>query len=104
MIITGGEHVYPSEVEEVIGSHPKVMDVAVVGLPDEKWGEAVKAVVVLEEGEKSDEKEIIGYCVGKMARYKKPKSVSFISKEEMPRTGTGKIIHLKLREMFASPR
>jgi acyl-CoA synthetase (AMP-forming)/AMP-acid ligase II len=102
MIITGGEHVYPSEVEEVIGGHPKVMDVAVVGLPDEKWGEAVKAVVVLKEGEKSDEKEIIGFCVGKMARYKKPKSVSFISNGEMPRTGTGKIIHLKLREMFAS--
>jgi len=100
MIITGGEHVYPSEVEEVISRYPKVFDVAVVGVPDEKWGEAVKAVVILKEGEKATEEEIIEWCRGKMAGYKKPKSVNFISASEMPRTTTGKILHRKLRERY----
>ncbi len=103
MIITGGEHVYPSEVEEVISRHPKVFDVAVIGVPDEKWGEAVKAVVILKEEEKATEEEIIDWCKGKMAGYKKPKSVDFISASEMPRTTTGKIVHRKLRERYAEP-
>jgi len=101
MIITGGEHVYPSEVEEVISRHPKVFDAAVIGVPDEKWGEAVKAVVILKEGEEATEEEIIEWCRGKMAGYKKPKSVDFISASEMPRTATGKILHRKLRERYA---
>ncbi len=101
MIITGGEHVYPSEVEEVISRHPKVFDVAVIGVPDDKWGEAVKAVVILKEGEKATEEEIIEWCRGKMGGYKKPKSVEFISASEMPRTTTGKILHRKLREKYA---
>ena len=103
MIITGGEHVYPSEVEEVVSRHPKVFDVAVIGVPDDKWGEAVKAVVILEEGEKATEEEIIEWCRGKMAGYKKPKSVDFISASEMPRTTTGKILHRELREGYAEP-
>ena len=103
MIITGGEHVYPSEVEEVISRHPKVFDVAVIGLPDDKWGEAVKAVVILKEGEKATEDEIIEWCRGKIAGYKKPKSVDFISASEMPRTTTGKILHRKLRERYPPP-
>ncbi|MFB0514674.1 MAG: long-chain-fatty-acid--CoA ligase [Candidatus Bathyarchaeia archaeon] len=103
MIITGGEHVYPSEVEEVISRHPRVFDVAVIGVPDEKWGEAVKAVVILKKGERATEEEIIEWCRGKMAGYKKPKSVDFISPEEMPRTTTGKILHRKLRERYAQP-
>ncbi len=103
MIITGGEHVYPSEVEEVISRHPKVFDVAVIGVLDEKWGEAVKAVVILKEGAKATEEEIIEWCRGKMAGYKKPKSVDFISASEMPRTTTGKILHRKLRERYAQP-
>jgi len=101
MIITGGEHVYPSEVEEVISRHSKVFDVAVIGVPDDKWGEAVKAVVILKEGEKATEEEIIEWCRGEMAGYKKPKSVDFISASEMPRTTTGKILHRKLREGYA---
>lgn len=101
MIITGGEHVYPSEVEEVISGHPKVFDVAVIGVPDEKWGEAVKAVVILKDGESASEEEITEWCRGKMAGYKKPKSVIFISASEMPRTATGKILHRKLREKHA---
>ena len=103
MIITGGENVYPSEVENIIGSHPTVKDVAVIGVPHEKWGEAVKAVVILHEGQASSEevkKEIIQHCKGKIAGYKIPKSVDFIKEEEMPRTGTGKILHRILRERY----
>jgi acyl-CoA synthetase (AMP-forming)/AMP-acid ligase II len=103
MIITGGENVYPSEVENIVGSHPAVKDVAVIGVPHEKWGEAVKAVVILHEGKTASgelEKEIIQHCRGKIAGYKIPKSVDFIKEEEMPRTGTGKILHRILRERY----
>ena len=100
MIITGGEHVFPSEVEEVISRYSKVFDVAVISVPDDKWGEAVKAVVILKEGEKATEEEIIEWCREEMAGYKKPKSVDFISASEMPRTTTGKILHRKLREKY----
>ncbi len=105
MIITGGENVYPSEVEKVVGEHPAVKDVAVIGVPDEKWGEAVTAIVVLNEGyEPSEElaQEIRQFCRGKIAGYKIPKKVHFIPDEEMPRTATGKILHRKLRERFGS--
>jgi len=102
MIITGGEHVYPSEVEEMISRYPKVFDVAVIGVPDDVWGEAVKAVVILKEGEKATQEEIINWIRGKMAGYKKPKSVDFIKPEEMPRSATGKIIHRKLREKYST--
>ena len=103
MIITGGENVYPSEVEAVVATHPAVKDVAVIGVPDPKWGEAVKAVVVLKEQYQPSEelaKEIIQHCRGKIASYKIPKSVDFIPDEEMPRTATGKILHRKLRERY----
>jgi len=101
MIITGGEHVYPSEVEEIICRCPKVFDVAVIGVPDDVWGEAVKAVVILKESETATPQEIIEWCRGKIAGYKKPKSVDFIKPEEMPRTTTGKILHRRLREKYA---
>jgi acyl-CoA synthetase (AMP-forming)/AMP-acid ligase II len=101
IIITGGEHVYPSEVEEIISQHPKVFDVAVIGVPDDVWGEAVKAVVILKEGETATPEEIIEWCRGKMTGFKKPKSVDFISDSEMPRTTTGKILHRKLREKYS---
>jgi acyl-CoA synthetase (AMP-forming)/AMP-acid ligase II len=100
MIITGGENVYPSEVEEAISQHPSVFDVAVIGIPDEKWGEAVKAIVILKDGVESTEDDIIGFCRDKLAGFKKPKSVDFISQDEMPRTSTGKILHRKLREKY----
>ena len=105
MIITGGENVYPSEVEGAIASHPAVRDVAVIGVPDEKWGEAIKAIVVLKPGYKSDEemsREIIQFTRGKLAGYKCPKSVDFIPDEEMPRTATGKILHRILREKYGA--
>ncbi len=102
MIISGGEHVYPSEVEAVICQHPKVFDCAVIGVPDDVWGEAVKAVVILKEGEKARAEEIIDYCRGRMAGYKKPKTVDFIKPEDMPRTTTGKILHRKLKEKYTA--
>ena len=100
MIITGGEHVYPSEVEEVISQHPKVFDVAIIGVPHDKWGEAVKAVVVPKDGESPSEDEIIEFCKERLAGFKKPKSVDFISSEDMPRTMSGKILHRELRKKY----
>lgn len=100
MIITGGEHVFPSEVEGMIGEHDAVRAVAIIGEPHVKWGEAVTAVVVLKDGKECTEEEIIEFCRGRMAAFKKPKKVRFITEEEMPRTPTGKILHRILRERF----
>ncbi len=100
MIITGGENVFPSEVENLLGSHPSVKYVAVIGIPHEKWGEAIKAVVTLHQGKTATEKELIEHCKGKIAGYKIPKSIDFIKDEEMPMTPTGKILHRILREKY----
>lgn len=103
MIISGGENIYPSEVEAVVARHPAVKDVAVIGVPDIKWGEAVKAVVVLRPGFFPGEelaKEIMDFCRGKIADYKRPRSVDFVTDDEMPRTPTGKILHRRLRESY----
>ncbi|MCF8085081.1 MAG: AMP-binding protein, partial [Deltaproteobacteria bacterium] len=103
MIITGGENVYPSEVESAVGAHEAVRDIAVIGIPDDKWGEAIKAVVVLNDGyEAGDElaKDILDFTRGKIAGFKRPKSVDFVQDEDMPRTPTGKILHRVLREKF----
>lgn len=101
MIITGGEHVYPSEVEEVIGSHPDVFDVAAISLPDDKWGEKVAAVVIQHESADLSEETVFTWCRERMAGYKRPKQVIFITADQMPRTGTGKILHRVLRERYA---
>jgi len=103
MIITGGEHVYPTEVEEAVASHECVFDCAVVGLPDEKWGEKVAAVVITRPGVDKDsitDEDIKRCCQDKLAGYKRPKEVIFIDADEMPRTPTGKILHRKLRDKF----
>ena len=103
MIISGGENVYPSEVENVLRRHKAVKDVAVVGKPDEKWGEAITAFIVTHEGyEPGDDlaKEIIDFTRDKIAGYKRPKHIRFIWDEEMPRTATGKILHRNLRNML----
>ena len=103
MIITGGENVYPSEVEEVVGNLEGIFDCAVIGLPDDKWGERVAAVVIRKKGyddSNLSEKNIIESCKGKMAGYKCPKQILFIGEDDMPRTGTGKILHRMLREQF----
>ncbi len=100
MIITGGENVYPSEVENVLRLHEAVKEVAVIGLPDKKWGEAIKAVVVLNDGHEPGEdlaQDLIDFVRGKIAGYKRPKSIDFISDEQMPRTATGKILHRVLK-------
>ena len=107
MIITGGENVYPSEVEEIVGSHECVFDCAVIGLPDDKWGERVTAVVIKKPGltEKDVTKEeLIDCCKDRIAGYKRPKEVIFIEADEMPRTGTGKILHRILRERFGKEK
>ena len=103
MIITGGENVFPSEVESALGAHPAVKDIAVIGIPDKKWGEAVKAVVILHDNYEPGHdlaKDIIDFTKGRIAGFKRPKSVDFIKEEEMPRTGTGKILHRILREKY----
>jgi fatty-acyl-CoA synthase len=100
MIISGGENIFPSEVENTVGGHPKVKDVAVIGVPHEKWGEQVTAVIVLHEGQTSTAEEISSFCKGKIAGFKIPKNVVFIKDEEMPRSGANKILHRILREKY----
>ena len=100
MIISGGENLYPTEVEEVLSKHPKIHELAVIGVPDEKWGEAVKAVIVLKPGEDASEEEIIKFCEGKLAGYKKPKSIDFIPAVDMPKNPTGKILRRPLKEKY----
>jgi acyl-CoA synthetase (AMP-forming)/AMP-acid ligase II len=101
MIISGGENVYPSEVEEALGRCPGVKDVAVIGIPHDKWGEAVHAVIVLHADAKLTEDHILDWCRDRIAGYKRPRSVTFIAESEMPRTATGKILHRKLRDRLA---
>ncbi|GAB6909224.1 AMP-dependent synthetase and ligase [Desulfosarcina cetonica] len=105
MIITGGENVYPSEVEEAIGSHECVFDCACIGLPDEKWGEKIVAVVTLKEGVDENSvnaADIQSCCQEKLAGYKRPKEIIFIKGNEMPRTTTGKILHRKLKDRYTN--
>ena len=98
MIITGGENVYPAEVENALYSHPQVSDVAVIGVPDLKWGEAVKAVVVPVEGEQPDPAALIAWARERIAAYKIPKSVVF--RETLPRNPSGKILRRLLRDEY----
>jgi acyl-CoA synthetase (AMP-forming)/AMP-acid ligase II len=98
MIISGGFNIYSKEIEEVISTHPQVKDVAVIGVPDEKWGEAVKAVIVVKEGAQVDETDIIEFCRNRMASLKKPKSVDFV--KELPRNPYGKILKTVLKEPY----
>ncbi len=101
MIISGGENVYPSEVEAMLGGHPKVKDVAVIGVADEKWGERVHAVLIAHEGQSLTAEEIVEWSRERIAGYKRPRSISIIRDDEMPRTATGKILHRVLRERIA---
>jgi acyl-CoA synthetase (AMP-forming)/AMP-acid ligase II len=98
MVVSGGENVYPREVEDVLFQHPAVADAAVIGVPDERWGEAVKAVVVLRSGESTDEESIIEFCQGRLAGYKRPRSVDFV--DELPRNPSGKVLKRILREKY----
>ena len=98
MIVSGGENVYPAEVENAVFGHESVADVAVIGVPDEKWGEAVKAIVVLKPGAAADPEGIIAYTKGRIAGYKVPKTVDFI--DALPRNPSGKILRRELREPY----
>ena len=98
MIITGAENVYPAEVESTIYGHPQVADVAVIGVPDAKWGEAVKAIVVAKPGTDPDPAEIIAWTRERIAGFKCPKSIDFIA--ALPRNPSGKILRRELREPY----
>lgn len=97
MIITGGENVYSIEVENILYTHPSILEVAVIGFPDEEWGEIVKAFIVLKRGEKVTENEIIEFCKEKLSSYKVPKSIIF--KDSLPKLGSGKISKKKLKNL-----
>jgi acyl-CoA synthetase (AMP-forming)/AMP-acid ligase II len=98
MIVTGGFNVFPSEIEAVINSHPAVLDCAVVGVPDDKWGEAVKAVVQLKPGRQIEAEELIAMCKQELGSVKTPKSIEFW--EELPRSAVGKVLKRDIREKF----
>jgi len=97
MIISGGENIYPTEVESVLGRYPCIKDVAVIGLPDEKWGETVHAIVVCHSSDTCFSTDLIEWCEGKIARYKIPKNITFVDDNFIPRTATGKIQHNELK-------
>jgi acyl-CoA synthetase (AMP-forming)/AMP-acid ligase II len=99
MIITGGENVFSIEVENILYSHPAVLEAAVIGVPDVEWGEKVKAFVVLKNEEDITEDEIMKYCKGKIANYKIPKSIVFL--ENLPKLGSGKISKKLLKEKYS---
>ena len=98
MILTGGENVYSTEVENILYIHPAILECAVVGVPDEKWGEAVKGIVALKPGHQAAAEEIIQFCKDRIAHYKVPKSIDFV--EALPRTGSGKIHKKELRDKY----
>lgn len=91
-------NIYPREVEEIILRHPAVYEVAVIGVPDLKWGESIKAIVVLREEAKATEGEIIDFCKEHIASFKKPKSVEFVN--ELPKNAYGKILKRDIRERY----
>ena len=98
MIISGGFNLYPSEIEQVIWSHPSVQDCAVIGVPDEKWGEAVKAVVELKTGESVSPDEIMAFCRERLGGMKTPKTVEVWA--QLPRSAVGKVLKKDIREPF----
>ncbi|HET9911864.1 MAG TPA: long-chain-fatty-acid--CoA ligase [Anaerolineales bacterium] len=98
MVISGGENIYPRVVEEVLFKHPAVAEVAVIGVPDEQWGETIKAVLVLRPGMTATEEEIIDFCRGKLGGFERPRSVDFV--DSLPRTPSGKVLKRVLREPY----
>ncbi|MGB5501161.1 MAG: AMP-binding protein, partial [Polyangiales bacterium] len=98
MIVTGGFNVFGAEVEKAINSHPAVVDCAVVGVPDEKWGEAIKAVVQLKPGAAVSAQDLIGVCREQLGGVKAPKSVEFV--EALPRSPVGKVLKREIREKY----
>jgi len=102
MIISGGMNIYSREVEEVLSSHPAVMESSVIGVPDDRWGESVKAFVVLRKDLTCTESEIVSFCQDKLARYKQPRSFLFV--ESLPKNTSGKVLKEELRRPFWKDR
>jgi acyl-CoA synthetase (AMP-forming)/AMP-acid ligase II len=98
MIISGGENVHPTETENALQEHPAVREVAVVGLPHPRWGEAVKAVIALEPDQRVTEEELISFCKTKIAGYKCPKSIDFV--DELPKSTVGKILRREVKKRY----
>jgi acyl-CoA synthetase (AMP-forming)/AMP-acid ligase II len=98
MIISGGVNIYPAEVEAALHAHPAVMDAAVIGVPDDEWGESVKAVVQRRPGPHVTADELIAFCGERLAGYKKPRSVDFV--DELPRDAAGKLLKRRIREPY----
>ena len=98
MIVSGGENIYPAEVENALMSNEEILDAAVVGVPDDKWGESVKGFVVIAAESSLSEDEIISYSRTQIAAYKCPKSIEFIN--ELPRNPSGKILRRELRDPY----
>jgi long-chain acyl-CoA synthetase len=100
MIVSGGENVYPIEVEEALAQHPDVADAAVIGVPDERWGETVKALVIARNGATPEPEALIAFARERLAGYKLPRSIELVA--ELPRTPTGKILKRELRERYSA--
>jgi len=100
MYISGGENVYPAEVEDAIYQLPGIVEAAVIGVPDDRWVEVGKAVIVRQDGSSIDETEVLKHCVARLARYKVPKSVAFV--DELPHNATGKILKRELRQRYGT--
>ncbi|OPY92835.1 MAG: Long-chain-fatty-acid--CoA ligase [Syntrophaceae bacterium PtaU1.Bin231] len=98
MIISGGENIYPAEIERILLGHPKILEAAVIGIPDPDWGESVMTYIVSKEGQILTEQEVIDFCKQELASFKKPKKVRFV--EALPRNTVGKVVKAELREMY----
>jgi acyl-CoA synthetase (AMP-forming)/AMP-acid ligase II len=98
MIISGGVNIYPAEIEAALSAHPALADVAVIGVPDDLWGESVKAVVELRRGASASAAELIAFCGERLADYKRPRSIDFV--DELPRNPAGKLLKTRIREAY----
>src|SRR6185436_2415035 len=98
MYISGGENVYPAEIENVLFQLPQVADAAIIGVPNERWGEVGMAIIVRKPDQELGESDVIRHCLGKLAKYKVPQSVAFV--DMLPRNATGKVLKRELRTQF----
>jgi len=98
LVVSGGENIYPAEIEAVLHEHPAVADAAVVGVPDDEWGESVKAVIQLRTGASATSEELLQFCSDRLAGYKKPRSIDFV--DELPRDAAGKLLKRAIREPY----
>jgi fatty-acyl-CoA synthase len=101
MIIRGGENISPHEVEDILHSHPKIDEAAIIGIPDPEWGQEPRAIVVIKKGENVGADEIMAYCRSRVAGFKRPRSVVFI--DSLPRNPMGKVLKKELREKYGQP-